>query len=143
MRVGWHCSTTFTFAEGRQSRIFSANRSLKFTKIPRGKMDSLILKTINYVIKWESYGMRKFAISSPRWSENIATSVFNHGDRRRSVTTFRLSRCWKNIQGSLIVSPQPLWMRWEEKSLAIDGTQTQIFRSIIDTTTLSLIYITC
>jgi len=49
----------------------------------------------------------------------------------------------KEPKSSLLVSPQPLWMRWEEKSLALDGTQTQLSRSIIETTVLSPIYITC
>jgi hypothetical protein len=34
-------------------------------------MDYLIVKTINYVMKWKSNGMRKFAIGAPRWNEYI------------------------------------------------------------------------
>ena len=45
----------------------------------RGKMDSLIMKTINYVMKWESDGMWKFAIGASRWSEYISTRIFGHG----------------------------------------------------------------
>jgi len=42
-------------------------------QIERGKMDFLIMKTINGVLKWESDGMWKFAIGASRWSEYIST----------------------------------------------------------------------